>query len=210
MSEDQNTQAAKEDKPMTNPAKRTSAPKNTQAAKKQAKETEAKVTEVLYVQDLNCQPTGDHETRKHEILDGKGREKTFAFKYGEVTEMPAGDARRLLHIKSFAVFEDADMENRITPTSKANDGKEAQEKGVKLAPGQVIASLDELSDKALFARCCQYPGSEQFNEASSRFDFIAFLREKNGLPDDGDTANDDTAEEMNDEELAGLLDLGDE
>ncbi|WP_417790288.1 hypothetical protein [Terasakiella pusilla] len=159
--------------------------------------------ETLYVVDTTCQPNAPYNVRQHEVMEGNGRIVAYDFKYNEATPMPAGHARRFLHIPQFKIYEDESLNTLVPTVSKADSN--ADKKGVQLQPGQVIARLDELSTEALFNRCCQYAGSETLGQASDRTDAIAFLRAQYGVPSPQEPSEDDLDLEMDPDELDGLI-----
>jgi len=174
------------------------------AAKPQKQDVKKETDTALYVVDTTCAPNAPHNVREHEVQVGNGRIFTYKFKYGEATKMPSGHARRFLHIREFNIYEDAELTVLVPTTSKADTTKIGD--NIKLETGQVVARLGELTTDALFARCCQYAGSENLGEDAEREDAINFLRDKYGIPVPGAVSEDDLELEMDADEMDGILD----
>lgn len=127
---------------------------------------------------------------------------TYALTAAEFTSMPAAHAAKFLLDPSFLVVDEEGAERHTLPQEKP-----AQQGGATpaLAPGQVIASLDELETKALFARAVRLPGGEKFNAKTKKTVLVDFLLSAGSAaslraePDEAPAGDDDVEVEIDDE-----------
>lgn len=87
------------------------------------------------------------------------------------TPMPRAHALVFLRDPNFRVLDEHGLEIKPLPVIDRNPASG----GILLRPGQVIATLDELTDSALSARCAAYPGSDGMLQQGNRDVIIKFI-----------------------------------
>lgn len=87
------------------------------------------------------------------------------------TEMPPAHAMKFLCDEAFKVFDE--YGNAVKALPKVD--VEAATGGVILKPGQTVASLDELTDNALKARCAQMPKGHTVAAAGDRLAMVRHI-----------------------------------
>jgi hypothetical protein len=129
----------------------------------------------------------------------------FAYKLSasQKTFMPQEHAVVFLRSKSFVVFNE--MGERVASMPEASAERAGVTRPV-LAPGEVIANLDELTDNALLARCKMRPGGERLKAKTARKKLIEFLLDsestsKKTEAEDGDSE----IEDMDDDDARKML-----
>jgi hypothetical protein len=95
--------------------------------------------------------------------------KDYALHATEPCYMPPEHAMKFLCDEAFRVFDD--QERAVKAVPKVN--VEASTGGILLQPGQVVATIDELTDNALKARCAQLPKGHTIAASGDR---VAMLR----------------------------------
>ncbi|WP_341893743.1 hypothetical protein [Ferrovibrio terrae] len=119
---------------------------------------------------LDTTATISHPKREHTILVN-GDEITHLFEHGKAKRMPASHAMKFVKHKAFIVT-DPNTGKRYEPIA---DPSQRQVNIHALSPSQVIASLDELTNKALLNRCHTLNGGERYGGNSERNEMIAFI-----------------------------------
>ena len=106
--------------------------------------------------------------RIHSYVGQDGEEHDILFKPKERAEVPRAFAMKLAAIDSFDVQDKAGREVKITAQSKTLAA-------VTLAPDELIARYDELTDKALYVRVREIAGVEP--KDADRDEMIVWLIE---------------------------------
>lgn len=144
-------------------------------------ETEEKTGDVFMVIDkLATSVTGP---RIHSYVDDDGEEVDFTFPPRKAVAIPRRFAMKLAAIDSFDVKDKAGREVKITAQSKTLTA-------VTLAPDELIARYEELTDKALAARVTAMVGMEP--KGADRDEMIVYLIE-NSSPAAAPGGGDDEA-----------------
>lgn len=149
---------------------------NQTAAEKPA---EKKPAPVMRVVDTTAVPFDELSKRggpRTHVLVVDGLNKSFTFQPHEAKELPPAIAVRFLKDEAFKLVdkEGNPIEYRRRPRLPEELG--AGER-LAVADDEVIARLEELTDKALQLRALELTGGEKFAEAANRADMIAFLTE---------------------------------
>jgi hypothetical protein len=132
------------------------------------------VKEKLYrVVDLAC--TEVYKTRTHTIRIN-GDDRVFTFKHGEDMKLPLHEALKF-NIPGFKVY-DLETDAEIAPPMQVEEDILS-----KLAPDQVIATLEELSEGALKVRAAKLRGGEVYlDDEVHRDAVIEFLKAPENAP----------------------------
>lgn len=123
--------------------------------------------DTLFVTDTTCTP--EYPKRTHVIMVN-GMRETKTFEYGKTLEMPAAHAMKFLPTREFIVTDHTGK--RYEPVANPVD---RHVNITALSPGQVVASLDELTTKALLVRARTLNGGEKFGANSNRDEMAAFI-----------------------------------
>lgn len=145
--------------------------------------------------------------------------QTYELKSNAFTEMPASHAAKFLSDPSFLVVDETGTRQNSLPRSQSAQAGQAP--GLRLGPGETIASLDELTAQALLARAVRLPGGEKFTAKTKRDTLQRFLLDAqtsgtarasggSAAPEEpaGDLIADDEDEEAAGAEMAAKM-LGD-
>ena len=136
--------------------------------------------------------------RRHQILVDGGL-VTYEFSPGVPTRMPEAHAMKFL-ASGFPVVDEKDRSVKGFRKSEPDGSVPA------LAPDEVIASLDELTQEALLVRAQAAPGGEAFKRGAKKSDLIDFLVASGGLASsDEQPASDPDIEEMGADELHAMF-----
>jgi len=119
---------------------------------------------------LDTTATISYPKREHTIIVN-GEEVTYLFEQGKPRRMPAAHAMKFVKYPAFQVTDPA-TGKRFEPIA---DPAQRQVSIAALAPNQVIASLDELTPKALLHRCHTLNGGERYGANSDTREMIAFI-----------------------------------
>jgi hypothetical protein len=119
---------------------------------------------------LDTTATISYPKREHTIIVN-GEEVTYLFEQGKPRRMPAAHAMKFVKYPAFQVTDPA-TGKRFEPIA---DPSQRQVSIAALAPNQVIASLDELTPKALLHRCHTMNGGERYGANSDPREMIAFI-----------------------------------
>jgi hypothetical protein len=150
----------------------------------------------LMVTDTTATP--NYPKRIHTIVVA-GTEISYTFEAGKPTQMPLAHAMKFVKNEAFIVVDPA-TGRRYEPFA---DPSQRQVQIASLAPGQVIASLDELTSKALLFRCQSLNGGERYGANSDRREMIAFIVAATNPMQAGEAGD---LEEMSARNLASILD----
>lgn len=137
----------------------------------------------------------------------KVKGQAIAFKPGQRVSLDSHVAAAFLSSASFEVLnENGDKVSSLPKQSVSQAGVSG---GINLEPGQVIASLDELTKEALIARAARIPGGERLNARSSRNDVLAFLQDSDHstyrAAQSDEPVDDVDVEEIDDEGVKKML-----
>lgn len=144
--------------------------------------------------------------RIHEIIVRKVGDhvetKKYSLSSSEATVMPLDHAMMFLKDSAFVV---STMDGEIIQPVPVRD--ESLPATLKLQPGEVVATLYELSMEALFKRVKIVAGSQHIGADASREDMITFLMNSKAIKVGVARGSEGLAPEMSADEL-NLLDLG--
>jgi hypothetical protein len=121
----------------------------------------------LQVTDTTCTPA--YPTRTHDIMY-QGRRAQVTFNYGNPLRLPIDVALKFLKDEAFVVTDEDG--NQYDPTPKAPEAAGAE---FKLAPDEIVAKLDELTQEALYLRAKQLNGSDHIKKGTPKTELVAFL-----------------------------------
>lgn len=125
--------------------------------------------EYLEVTDTTCAP--HFPKRTHDIMY-EGRIAQVTFELGKPQPLPLDIAIKFLKDEAFQVI-DPGTGKKYDPTPKQPEA--AGGASFQLAPDEIVAKLDELTQEALYIRVKQFPGTEEFKKGTPKEKLISFL-----------------------------------